>query len=153
MQTEYDDELKNAPSLRGMKGKNSFTVPDGYFDSLSSRIQDKINAPQPKTVWEKLLMPLQRPVFAYATITIAVVSYAVVYFSQTPVVTKQIAETSITADDIYDSNIITDYDETLLAEALIITSDEKHSETSAQQDVDDYLMDNNTDELELINAF
>ena len=94
MKTEIQDELKNAPHLQELKGTNSFTVPDGYFESLSSRIQDKINAPQPLSVWGKLFQPLQRPAFAYTTITAAVLIYAGVYFNQKQktVNTNQVAE-------------------------------------------------------------
>ncbi len=34
METERNDELKNARGLSGIKNENPFIVPDGYFDSL-----------------------------------------------------------------------------------------------------------------------
>ncbi len=144
-----DDELKDAPGLRGMKRENPFTVPDGYFDTLSSRIQDQINAPQPKSIWEKLLLPLQRPAFAYATITIVMFICAGVYFSQkkNDVATPQVAEINITADDIYNSGIIYEYDEITLTELLAANINTKQSST----ELEDYLIDSNTDESDLIN--
>lgn len=150
METERNDELKDAPGLRGMKKENPFTVPEGYFDSLSARIQDRINAPQPKTVWEKLFQPLQRPAFAYASITVAMLICAGVYFNQkqNPVATKQVADVNITADDIYNSGIIYEYDESILTEVLAANTNTQQSST----EVEDYLIDSNTDESELINA-
>lgn len=145
-----DDELKNAPGLRGMKRENPFTVPDGYFDTLSSRIRDRINAPQPKTVWEKLFQPLQRPAFAYTCITIAMLICAGVYFNQkpNPVTTKQVAEVNITVNDIYNSGIIYEYDESTLTEVLAANTSTQQTST----EVEDYLIDSNTDESDLINA-
>ncbi len=144
-----DDELKDAPGLRGMKRENPFTVPHGYFDSLSSRIQDRINAPQAISIWEKLLLPLQRPAFAYVTITIAMLICASVYFTQKKnnVATPQVAEVNITADDIYNSGIIYEYDENTLTEVLAANTSTKQSST----ELEDYLIDINTDESDLIN--
>jgi len=151
MKTELNDELKNAPHLQEMKGTNPFTVPDGYFESLSTRIQDRINAPKQKTIWEKLIQPLQTPVFAYSTITLVMLMCAGVYLNQKehalPV--KQMAFVNVTADDVYNSDEINDIDETTLVEALdVIPSTTQVS----NQEEEDYLINSDTDESELINA-
>ena len=151
MGTEYDDELKDAPRLRGMKGENPFTVPDGYFDSLSSRIQDKLNAPKQKTVWEKLVQPLQRPVFAYSIISMVMLICAGVYFIQKKEQTihpKQMAIINITTDDLYNSDVMNDMDETTLEEALAVGA----NTNQASNEEEDYLIESNTDESELVNA-
>lgn len=149
METEYNDELKNAPRLRGMKRENPFTVPDGYFDSLSSRIQDKINAPQPKTVWDKLFQPLQRPLFAYSMITMVMLICVGVYFNQREqtLTVKQMAMATITADDLYNSGELNDMDESTLADAIPATTT-----TQSSTEAEDYLIDTNTDESDLMNA-
>ena len=149
MEPERNDDLKNAPGLREMDRKNPFIVPEGYFETLSSRIQDKINAPQSKSVWDKLFQPLQRPTFAYASITIAMLICAGVYFNQKQnrIPAKQIADATINADDIYDSDLIYDYDENTLAE-LYTNSNKQQTSTETE----DYLIDANADESDLIDA-
>lgn len=150
METERNKELNDAPRLRGMKGEIPFTVPDGYFISLSTRIQDKINVPKQKPVLAKLFEPLQHPVFAYAAITCVLLICAGVYFyeKQNPVVLKQTAEVNISADDLYNSEMFNDYDEATLVELLASNS----ITTPKATVIEDYLIDSNTDETEIINA-
>lgn len=145
-----NDELKNAPRLQEMNGENPFTVPDGYFDSLSARIKDRINAPKPKTVWEKLFEPLQRPAFAYASITLVMLFCVGVYFyqKQTPLPVKQFAEANISTEDLYNAGMISDFDEYTLIEVLVA----KANSQKATTEIEDYLIDANTDEYDLINA-
>ncbi len=149
MKAEREDELRNAPGLRGMKSANPFEVPEGYFDSLSARIQDKLNTPKPITLWEKLVEPLQRPAFAYATISLVVLIFAGVYFyqKQNPLPAKQMSEASVSMEDLYSSGIIDEYDENTLIEVLALNSSEK----SAATEMDDYLIDENTSETDFIN--
>lgn len=44
-----DEWQELAPSLAKLEKKNSYLVPDGYFESLQSRIQQKVNAAEAKT--------------------------------------------------------------------------------------------------------
>jgi hypothetical protein len=39
-----DDELKDFPHLKKLQGNNPFEAPEGYFDTLSTSIADKISA-------------------------------------------------------------------------------------------------------------
>ena len=116
---------------------------------MSSRIQDKINAPKQKTVWEKLVEPLQTQVFAYSTITLVMLICAGVYFNQKeqtlPV--KQLALITISADDLYNSDEMNEMDETTLADAVPTTI-----ATQSSTEAEDYLMDANTDEADIMNA-
>lgn len=57
---------EKAPTLAGMEKKNPFLVPDGYFESLSTRIQSRVAAPQVKRMW-----PLWLNYAAAACITLA----------------------------------------------------------------------------------
>ncbi|MDR0660492.1 MAG: hypothetical protein LBG19_06770 [Prevotellaceae bacterium] len=47
----------NIPNFGDSLKKNPFSVPDGYFDSLPSRIQEKCVKPVPKRSWVKTLIP------------------------------------------------------------------------------------------------
>ncbi len=44
-----EDEWQDlAPSLAKMEKKNPYLVPDGYFESLQSRIEQKVNSARPE---------------------------------------------------------------------------------------------------------
>lgn len=66
-----EDEWQDlAPSLAKMEKKNPYLVPDGYFESLQSRIVQKVNSAQGEKSRSKII-PMWTKYAAAACLTIA----------------------------------------------------------------------------------
>jgi len=128
------DELKDiAPILNQLPKKDSFQVPENYFDELPGLIQDRVRV-KTKTRWNYVLkyaLP-----FVLLIVTIG-------YFTQNKTNTKfQISKQE--AVDYLNNQVDTDFDETLLAEEISVQSVEQQTQTSA---VEDYLLEEADEEL------
>jgi len=65
-----EDEWQDlAPSLAKMEKKNPYLVPDGYFESLQSRIEQKVNSAQAERSRSKII-PMWTKYAAAACLTI-----------------------------------------------------------------------------------
>ncbi|CAN5563454.1 hypothetical protein BH11BAC2_BH11BAC2_16340 [soil metagenome] len=142
-QPEADQELNDAPLLRQMSRKSPYTTPDGYFDMLSSEIQDKLQASKPRATPKILVL---RPAFLITSLIIMVISLGI-YFkttekSQQPTQLSEI----VTYDDLLESGYYSEIDETLLSESLATTTPSDKSD----KQMEDYLL-NNSDENQLLN--
>lgn len=54
------DELRDAPVLHSLRGKDPFVVPDGFFDSFPHAVQQQALAkvaPRPLAPWRRILRP------------------------------------------------------------------------------------------------
>ncbi len=141
-----DDELNDAPLLRSLRNSQGFEAPDGYFDRLSSDIQDRIN--QPKS----LISFRWKPVLAFASITgLAIFIYFSVFRSEIPSAEEQqIAQTEITSEDLIASDYYTEIDEELLTEALSGKDAGEIWTGNNTEPIEEYLIETSTEE-ELIN--
>ena len=74
---ERDNELKDAPTLMAIAPSNFFNAPDGYFDSLSSKIQDRIQENKSKTYF----IPIFRPAFVGISFTLLIICISLLYFN------------------------------------------------------------------------
>lgn len=130
------EELKNiAPHLSQLPKKDAFTAPEGYFDDLSSKIQDRVIAKSKSRVFS--------PAWAFGSLGLASVLCLVIFLGQSP------NETNVTkqeASAYVNENIEQEFDETLLAEELTSTeSDLSNSEANLEeyilnQDIDEQLL-------------
>jgi len=128
------EELKDiAPILNQLPKKDSFQVPEDYFDELPGLIQDRVRV-KTKTPWNYVLK--------YA-LPFVLLIISIGYFIQNKTNTKvQISKQE--AVDYLDNQVDTDFDETLLAEEISVQTVEQHTQTSA---VEDYLLDEADEEL------
>jgi hypothetical protein len=151
------DEIKEiAPLLSEIPKYNPFTVPGGYFDHLPLQVQEKCIETR-RSSWAAKLAWLLRPSFFIpaAAAVIAVVIAMVLMKENSPLV----SESEMTAMNVsYDSNstdAITEdallgMDDAAVLESLWsdpatdITGDD-HYLSANEEDIIDYLLDNNTD--------
>lgn len=128
------EELKDiAPILNQLPKKDSFQIPENYFDELPGLIQDRVRV-KTQTRWNyaiKYALPLVFLIFAIG------------YFTQNKTDdTVQISKQE--AADYIDNQMDIDFDETLLAEEISAQTVEQNTETSA---VEDYLLEEADEEL------
>lgn len=128
------EELKDiAPILNQLPKKDSFQIPENYFDELPGLIQDRVRV-KTQTRWNyaiKYALPLVFLIIAIG------------YFTQNKTDdTVQISKQE--AADYIDNQMDIDFDETLLAEEISAQTVEQNTETSA---VEDYLLEEADEEL------
>lgn len=133
------EELKNiAPHLSQLPKKDAFTVPEGYFDDLPSRIQDRV------ITQRKLTSSNFSPVWIFSTLGVASVLCVMFFLGKSPEVQNSISEQEASA--YINENLEQEFDETLLADELItsnnktFTSDENLEEYILNQDIDEQLL-------------
>ena len=133
------EELKNiSPHLNQLPKKDAFKVPEGYFDDLPSRIQDRVIA-QTKTRSRNFA-----PVWIFSTLGVASVLCVLFFLSKSPEETTSITKQEASA--YVNENLEQEFDETLLADELItsdnktLTSEENLEEYILNQDIDEQLL-------------
>lgn len=114
--TERENELKEMPTLRSMPSSNFFDAPDGYFDTLSSQIQDRIHAAQLKTY----IIPIFRPGVAAFSFALMIICFALVYFNgnENQKYDQQADLSAPSFDAIIESGYYISLDEAIIAETL-----------------------------------
>lgn len=144
-----DDELKDFPRLKQLQGNYPFEAPEGYFETLSSSIADKISAQsshKPVTIFRL------KPVLITGVVLIALLSSVLVFNhlqnNSNLASNKSNQEIYITCDDLIASGYYEELDENLLAESIVQEPNQKNLDT----EIENYLIDN-ADESTLINSF
>jgi hypothetical protein len=115
-ENKWKEELSNAPNLSGLSGTEPFEAPQGYFDGFSSSLTDKINATKNKPVF--FLSLFKKPLISIPLLAV-VVAGLIWIINQQPMDEKQ-EYISMNYDDIYNSGLVTDLDESLMCEFIDI---------------------------------
>lgn len=126
----------NIPNFGDTLKKNPFSTPEGYFDRLPSRIQEKCAAPEPKKrSWVKALAPQLGFVVGFAVLVIMAKGFFGI-IGQTPELPKDnMAQHAADTTMYYDENgapLFVDEDATI-DDAII-----------------SYLVDNNINDLDIV---
>ncbi|MBP6513470.1 MAG: hypothetical protein KA347_12455 [Bacteroidia bacterium] len=112
---EREKELKDAPTLRNLPTSDFFTAPEGYFDSLSSKIQDRIQENKSKTY----IIPVFRPAFVGISFTLMILCISLLYFNSINKKAEyQVQQESPSLDEIIESGYYLNFEEAVLAETL-----------------------------------
>ena len=112
---EREKELKDAPTLRNLPTSDFFTAPEGYFDSLSSKIQDRIQENKSKTY----IIPVFRPAFVGISFTLMIICISLLYFNSINKKAEYQAQKEATSlDEIIESGYYLNFEEAVLAETL-----------------------------------
>jgi len=141
----FDDELSDSKHLKSYSRNEPFSAPDGYFDMLTSKIQDRISFEQSILTSNA---KAKRPVFIIATILTICISTVIFFFminSNKPPST----EISCTYDDLIESGYYCEFDENAIADKLIAS---QPINSNKDQAIEEYLI-NNSDESLLTNQF
>lgn len=140
-----DDKLNEiAPSLSKMSRQHPFTAPDGYFDSLPTIITERITAEKEKPWLTKVFEQLLQPKFTAALAALVLAAGAWWYLGDRIQPSNEIA---LTYTDLAESEFFYDLDEQLLVEELA----ENTSSETGNTDLENYLLENETDIDNLIN--
>jgi len=140
-----DDELKDAPLLKSISRENSVKVPDGYFDSFPTLISEKIADQNSKPGWAIFLQNVFQPKYVVAMCVFAIVlTSGIFYFNQHPKLSNE--EILLSYDDLNNSNYIEQIDEMDLIDAYSSVSySEAYKSGENNSDIENYLIDNQTD--------
>lgn len=145
-----DEELNDSPMLKSMSREHPFNVPEGYFDSFPALISEKIAAqPSGKTGLVFALRNFIKPKYAIAACMLAVaVTSGVFYFNtlQNPI--EQ--DVMLSYDDVSNSPYFEDLDEQVLTDELTQYADEIKPDNQSEE-IENYLIDNQTDVLLITN--
>lgn len=138
-----DNELKqDAPVLFSMEKRNLFQVPDGYFDTLASQIQDKIQS-ETKASWIQNIFGL----FLAPRILVPVAASVVILMfvlNNHQNKTLNGNKVEITYNDLAASDYLFSIDEEIISAELV------GEENNSQNLFDEYLVQDEV-EMELIN--
>ena len=147
-QEEFDDFKKDAPKLSSMDKRNPFVVPEQYFETLSSRIQDQIASENKHPQWITFLKSLLLPKVAIPAIACCLLLGVGLKFLKKPEVTNTNSKGTLTFDELSETDFVNYIDE----EQIIIEIEQQKSVTTNNSEIEDYLIENNIDESELIKA-
>lgn len=112
---ERVNELKDAPTLRTLPTSDFFNAPDGYFDNLSSNIQDRIQENKSKTY----IIPIFRPAFVGISFTLMIICISLLYINSINKKAEyQVRQETPSLEEIIDSGYYLDFEEAVLAETL-----------------------------------
>jgi len=131
--------------------RNVFTAPVNYFDKLPLEIADKIHSGRNNTAGVfRLSMPR---LIGFATIIAVAITGSV--FLYTANNSKILSEPMLSYNDLLNSELVSDLDETMLFEAYSESNDlSDNQNVQAQSEItelEDYLIENNTDITLIIN--
>lgn len=144
-----DDELKDFPHLKKLQGNNPFEAPEGYFETLSTSISDKISA---QSNHKPVAIFRLKPILISGVAMVAIITSVFVYNhlqNKSNIASNDSNQKiEVTCDELIASGYYEELDENLLAESIIQEPNPK----SLEAEIENYLIDN-TDESTLINSF
>lgn len=143
------NELKELnSSLSGMEKKNNFSVPENYFEKLSSSVQDKISAPKKSPWLETFFSGALFPKLSIATCVVVLLAGSIYYFNKQQD-SSDFAQTTNSSSEYYASDLLSELDESALTDlyAQSITAENR----SDNAEIENYLIENNIDDNSLIN--
>ncbi|MBL7924568.1 MAG: hypothetical protein JNL88_10260 [Bacteroidia bacterium] len=150
LHTNQEDELKEAPLLKSMQGRDGFRAPDGYFESLTSSIQDRIHSERPEPRFSFLL----RPAMAGFGFALLLLIAGLAYFNlrdESTAPQQVSAENELSVEDVIESGYYLELDDDLIAESFntaATSSDTSH--TVQERQVEEYFLQS-ADESLLLN--
>jgi hypothetical protein len=132
---ENEELHKIAPRLSKIQKENSFKVPDGYFETLPQKLQERLH-PDEKGSWLQRIMEYFKPHLALAGMMVGVFVIAFVgikLFTPEQITDNEVVDTGIADALEYELN---EMDEISLMQMLAET--EKADMASGNDSEDDY---------------
>lgn len=136
-----EDDLRNeAPLLFSREKSNPFEVPEGYFEVLSSNIQDKIAAEKSIPAWKHYLQSIFKPVVLIPVAScLIIMTFFLVKNNISSNNQIEIASLeNVLVEDLYYSDYLTQIDIQTLAEAM-----PENSVSIEKTEMENYLIDHN----------
>ena len=146
---EWFEEIKEeAPVLASIPKYNPFEVPVDYFEELPTIVQQRAINAKPKTILLEWLLLLIKPRFAFPVLTTLLIAVAGInYMNKNADMPKtEVAEEITTEDQLY--NI----DEATIIESVNVNQSNENTTVSGEENnIQNYLLENNVDETNLKN--
>ncbi len=144
-----------APEFSKIKKENSFKVPDGYFDSLPMKIQEKVSEPKTISIWEQLSIIIRQPKYSVSFVfaTTLIIVPLIIFIK--PEVQQSLYLSDITIEDVLRGNpeLIYNLDESDIIEIMLaevskddpdyIDNNVKSDSSITDEDIINYLSDEN----------
>jgi len=151
-----NEELREfAPTLSKIEKQNPFQVPERYFDTLPTIIQERCIKDKRASLSEWLQHILSPRILAPISAAIVLIIIGINFFISSPTPLEKDALLSLeqlSAEDIYsaiEAGDLYEIDEYLIVEALIEVEDEGEE---SDEEIIDYLMENGIELSTIINA-
>jgi hypothetical protein len=113
-ENKWREELNDAPDLSRFSAADPFEAPAGYFDNFSSSVIDRINSAKDKPAFS-LSALLKKPVVSIPALVIVVAGLIWMINRKADEKKEYI---SMNYDDIYNSALVTDLDESTMCEFI-----------------------------------
>ncbi len=112
------DNLQNL--MKGFPKENPFVVPEGYFNALPTKIQEKIAIVKHESFWSWAMKSIWKPAYAVTLSVIAVLLVVTFLFFHRTSSTSSSSFSDITFNDLMNENpeLVENMDESLLVEAF-----------------------------------
>ncbi len=151
------DEMKNiAPKLSNIKKENPFKIPEGYFDNFSSRLSEKIHGGETRGFYKKYVLTLKPYLVAAALIVAVIITGKILYnmyYHESNIGDLKSSEIAdLISEDAYylsEESIMNIIYENDIAEEDKKPDDDNDKMTN---EIIDYLIDENIDMLDIIDA-
>jgi hypothetical protein len=132
----HDEELKDAPALKSMAGKNFFSVPDNYFNGFSASVVDRIAAEKEKqSAWSYIFSkPVKRILIPVFSLTIILIAFFI--YSNHKAEKKFVA---LNYDAAYTAGIVNDIDINLISEYYT-------EKDTTNNEIENYILDSSTED-------
>lgn len=144
-----EEITEEAPILSNIPKYNPFVVPTGYFDELPTIIQERCIQNRPARTIIEWLMLLIKPRFVFPTLAVIIIAFVTFHYLNTSKIipVNEVAEVLTIEDQL--QNI----DESTIIDALSADASigSETPDDSEQEDIVNYLLDNNVDETNLNN--
>jgi hypothetical protein len=128
---EWMQELEDAPGLSKLAGHEPFEAPEGYFDTFSASVTDRINAAKQETWAAQLLQWIRKPIVAIPALAIIITGIILFTRSGTTDNSNQ-KYVAMNYDDIYNSGLINDLDESTICEFIEV---KEHTVSTREEDL------------------
>jgi hypothetical protein len=146
MITNLEEIEAEAPFLSSIPKYNPFDVPTGYFDELPAIMQELTATKEPRFSIKEWLLQLIRPNFAIPVAVTIIIAIAAINL-----INKQVQQSRIDATaDLSLEEQLYPIDETTLVDMLSNNGEDNITrQVSGDENIADYLLDNNVDEATL----
>ncbi|MGI8893299.1 MAG: hypothetical protein ACR2GN_07535 [Bacteroidia bacterium] len=146
---KYKDELeKIAPGLAKIQCKDSFTVPENYFNDLSMRINERIIEKKEKgNIFSNEV--LKRYISA-SVLSMIILAVSFIYFNRKENNIEPVSNIVITLDELIASSYLTGMDEFYIKEYVAGSDADLNYLSLYSNDVENYLLEMNLDEQLII---
>lgn len=129
--------------------RNVFTTPVNYFDKLPLEVADKIHSERNDAGLYRSSVP---KLIGFATLIAIVIAGGVLLYNGSN--SKKISESVLTYDDLINLEMVTEIDESMIFEAYTESSNlsgNQNQQSVETTELEDYLIENNTDITLIIN--